>query len=249
MDIEGSHIIITGAASGIGRSLALHLADLGGKVAGIDISASGLDDLKKANPTITTYECDISTGDAVQLVIDNICADFHSVDILINNAGVMHSEPIVKMGEGGFESHDFSEWDRILSVNLSGYFYMTTCVVEKMVSERTKGLIINFSSISAQGNAGQSAYAASKAGVEALTKTWSKEFGYLGIRSAAIAPGFIDTPGTHAAINEATVKSWSRKVPLKRLGTIDEVVNAVTMIINNDYFNGRVLQLDGGLVI
>jgi 3-oxoacyl-[acyl-carrier protein] reductase len=249
MNIEGSKIIITGAANGIGKALAISFAEMGGRVAAIDLSVDGLEELKKTNPDISIYECDISVSDAVQHVIEDICEDFPSIDILINNAGIMYSAPVVKMGEKGFESHDFEEWDRILSVNLSGYFYMSACVLKKMISERTKGLIINFSSISAQGNAGQSAYAASKAGVEALTKTWAKEFGYLGIRSTAIAPGFIDTPGTHAAINEATVKSWSRKVPLKRLGAIDEVVNAVTMIINNDYFNGRILQLDGGLVI
>jgi len=249
MNIDKSSIIITGAANGIGRALALKFSSMGGRVSAIDISVSGLKKLKKKSPSIEIYNCDISDGEAVKSTVDKIYYDCKSIDILINNAGIMHSAPVVKMGENGFDSHDYKEWDKIISINLSGYFYMATAVLNKMVTDRTKGVVVNFSSISARGNAGQSAYAASKAAVEALTKTWAKEFGYMGIRSVAIAPGFIDTEGTHEAINEATVKSWKRKVPLKRLGTIEEVVDAVHMIVTNNYFNGRVLQLDGGLVI
>ena len=153
------------------------------------------------------------------------------------------------MGSEDIETHDFCEWDRIIAVNLSSYFYVTACVLKKMVSQRTKGVIVSISSISARGNAGQSAYSASKAGIEALTKTWAKELGPLGIRAVCIAPGFIDTEGTHGAISEAMIKSWKRKVPLKRLGTIEEITNAVTMMIENEFFNGKILELDGGLVI
>jgi 3-oxoacyl-[acyl-carrier protein] reductase len=249
MKINKSNIIITGAANGIGKALALNFASMGGKVAAIDISSSGLEKLKQKVPSVEIYNCDISDGNEVQRTVDKIYDNFKTIDILINNAGVMHSAPVVRMGKNGFDSHDYGEWDKIISVNLTGYFYMATAVLNKMVTDRTKGVIVNFSSISANGNAGQSAYAASKAAVEALTKTWAKEFGYFGIRSVAIAPGFIDTEGTHEAINDATLKSWEKKVPLKRLGTIEEVVNAVSMMVTNDYFNGRVIQLDGGLVI
>ena len=243
MNIDKSNIIITGGANGIGKALALKFSSMGGRVSVIDVSTSGLKKLKQKNPSIDTYNCDISDGSAVQYTVEKIYDNFKAIDVLINNAGIMHSAPVVRMGENGFDSHNYKEWDKIISINLSGYFYMATAVLNKMVTNRTKGII------SANGNAGQSAYAASKAAVEALTKTWAKEFGYMGIRSVAIAPGFIDTEGTHEAINEATVKSWKRKVPLKRLGSIEEVVSAVNMMITNDYFNGRVLQLDGGLVI
>ena len=249
MDLEGNQIIVTGAANGIGKALVQDLSNRGSKIAAVDISEPDLIELKDQYPAICQYVCDISDGSAVQNMMNQITTELDSINILINNAGIMHSAPLVKMVEGRFEMHDFDEWDKVLSTNLNGYFYLTSCVVKQMVQNRIKGVIINVSSISAQGNAGQSAYAASKAGVEALTKTWAKELGYLGIRSAAIAPGFIDTPGTRTALSEETLKSWQKKSPAKRLGTIEEVVKAVNMIIENDFFNGRVLQLDGGLVM
>ena len=111
------------------------------------------------------------------------------------------------------------------------------------------GVIINFGSIAAQGNAGQTAYAAAKAALEAMTVTWSKELGAFGIRVCAVAPGFIDTPSTHAALSTNLVDQWKRQVPLRRLGTPAEVAHAVRFILENDYYNGQVLHLDGGLRI
>jgi len=249
MKINDSHILITGAARGIGRALAQHLSENGAIVAAVDISKDGLAEFETKETQIRPYVCDLGSSSNVIEVIEQIYKDLRSIDIVINCAGIMHSEPVVRVGDNGYIAHDFGNWQQVISVNLNGVFFVTTCVLKKMVGQRTKGLIINFSSISAQGNAGQSAYAASKAGVEALTKTWAKEFGYLGIRSACISPGFIDTPATHAALNEASLKSWAKKTPIKRLGTIAETISATQMIIENDFFNGRVLNLDGGLVI
>jgi 3-oxoacyl-[acyl-carrier protein] reductase len=114
---------------------------------------------------------------------------------------------------------------------------------------RKPGVLINFSSIAAQGNIGQSAYAAAKAALEALTVTWSKELGVFGIRVCAVAPGFIDTPSTREALSQAMVDQWTKQVPLRRLGTASEVTHAVRFILENDYYNGQVLHLDGGLRI
>jgi 3-oxoacyl-[acyl-carrier protein] reductase len=247
--IEGSHILITGAAHGIGRALAKHLSRSGANIAAVDISKNGLTEFEEKDTRVRPYPCDLGSSSNVINIVEQIYQDMGRIDVVINCAGIMHSEPVVRIGDNGFITHDFANWNQVISVNLNGVFFVTTCVLKKMVSERTKGLIVNFSSISAQGNAGQSAYAASKAGVEALTKSWAKEFGYLGIRSACLSPGFIDTPATHAALNEASIKSWAKKTPVKRLGTIAETISATQMIIENDFFNGRVLNLDGGLVI
>jgi len=249
MKITNSCVVVTGAANGIGLALSKYLDSKGAKIAAVDISEQGLAELRLENSRIHTYQCDVSSTKSTSEVIDEIAVDFSKIDILINCAGVMHSEPVVRLGDNGFIQHDFENWHKVISINLSGLFFVTTCVVQKMAAHRTKGLIVNIGSISSQGNAGQSAYSASKSGVEALTKTWAKEFGHLGIRAVCVSPGFIDTPATRTALNEANLKSWTQKTPLKRLGTTDEVICAIDMVIRNDFFNGRILNLDGGLVI
>ena len=136
---------------------------------------------------------------------------------------------------------------KVIDINLNGVFYVTANVAEKMILSKQKGVIINISSIAAQGNIGQSAYAASKAAVEALTKTWSKELGMFKIRCACIAPGFFNTPSTKESLSESMLAKWQKGVPLARLGELDELLSAVEFIIQNDYFNGKILALDGGL--
>lgn len=249
MKVENSRIIITGAANGIGKALAGRLSEGGANVAALDLSEQGLNQLVGDYGLIRPYVCDLTDSNAVSKTVEQVIADLKGVDILINSAGVMHSEPVIRFGEKGFIRHDLSNWQRVIDINLTAVFDITSRVLASMVSERSKGLIINFSSISAQGNVGQSAYSASKAGIEALTKTWAKEFGVFGIRVACISPGFIDTPATRAALEEPVLKKWSQKTPLKRLGTVGEAAVAVEMIIENNFFNGRVLNLDGGLVI
>jgi 3-oxoacyl-[acyl-carrier protein] reductase len=145
--------------------------------------------------------------------------------------------------------HDVGMWDKIISTDLSSLFYMTSNVVEKMIQKRTKGVIVNISSVCASGNAGQSAYSAAKAGVNALTITWSKELSLLGIRVVGISPGYTDTPSTKAAMNEEALKGIVKEVPLRRLGKPDEIADAIICAIKNDFFNGKIFQVDGGLVI
>jgi 3-oxoacyl-[acyl-carrier protein] reductase len=118
-----------------------------------------------------------------------------------------------------------------------------------MTSSRTKGLILNISSIAAHGNVGQSAYSAAKAGIEALTKTWSKELGMFRIRCACIAPGFFNTSSTQENVNEHMLDKWKKSIPLGKLGELNDLLSATKFIIENDYFNGKILSLDGGLTI
>jgi 3-oxoacyl-[acyl-carrier protein] reductase len=169
--------------------------------------------------------------------------------VLINNAGVLHSEPLIRLADSGLQKHELGTWDLVLRTNLNSVFYMTTCVVEKMVRTRKKGVVVNIGSISAAGNPGASAYSAAKAGVHALTHAWARELGPMGIRVIAVAPGFMDTDSASAAMSETAMRETIKRVPLRRLGKPEEVAKAVVSVIENDFFNGKVLELDGGLII
>ena len=172
-----------------------------------------------------------------------------AADVLINNAGVLYSAPLVKITPAGVERHDVAMWNKVLAADLNSVFFMTVCVVEKMITTRTKGVIVNISSVSAAGNAGQSAYSAAKAGVNALTAVWAKELSLMGIRVVAVAPGFTETESTRQALSEAVLRETVKKVPLKRLGRPEEIADGVISVIENDFFNGKVFELDGGLVL
>ena len=126
---------------------------------------------------------------------------------------------------------------------------MTACIVEKMITTRTRGVVVNISSVSAGGNAGQSAYSAAKAGVNALTAVWAKELSPMGIRVVAVAPGFTETDSTKEAVSETALRETIKRVPLRRLGQPEEIAEGVLSVIRNDFFNGKVLELDGGLIV
>jgi 3-oxoacyl-[acyl-carrier protein] reductase len=198
---------------------------------------------------IKVWACDVTDPVAVDTVLQAIFDTGFEPDVLINNAGIIHSEPLVNMLSRGERVHSRESWRRVMSADLDSVFYVTSYVVDRMLAKRSKGVVISISSISANGNPGQSAYSAAKAGVNALTRTWAKELGGMGLRFAAIAPGFIDTPSTRAALSEAAVIRLQQQIPLRRLGDLENVYLAVRHIIENDYLTGTVLEIDGGLVI
>lgn len=246
MELSNSKILITGGARGIGNFIATGLIN---KVAGviiIDNDAELLSNLD-VHVKLITYHCDITNALDVEKVITEIFEVHGGINICINNAGIIHSEPLVNFLSKTEKKHSIANWTKVIELNLNAVFYITSNVVERMISKREKGLIINISSISAQGNSGQSAYAASKAAVEALTKTWSKELGMFKIRCACIAPGFFNTASTRESLNENMIAKWQKAVPIARLGELNELLSAVEFIITNEYFNGKVLALDGGL--
>ena len=249
MNIKNKNILITGTGNGIGKYLAKELSGMGANIIAIDINKDALNSLTENSASIRHYVCDLRDSENIRKVHNIICKDYSNIDVLINNAGIMYSNPIIKMDNNGISEHSFEDWDNVIASNLSSAFYLTSLTVREMVKKRVKGLIINFSSVSAKGNIGQSAYSASKAGLEAFTKSLSKELAIFKIRSTAIAPGFIDTEGTMKALTEKQLKDWVNKVPLNRLGKKEEIFNAVKMIIENDFFNGKVLEVDGGLSI
>lgn len=248
MNIREQTILITGGATGIGKYLVENLVDRAEKIVILDKNTEALEALISSYEKVDGYSCDLTDYDNLTAVIERIY-EKSNINVVINNAGYIYSEPLVNLMSIENRKHNIQAWNRTIDTNLSTTFYVATCVVEKMVTSRTKGLLINISSISASGNIGQSAYSAAKAGINALTTTWSKELAMFGIRSAAIAPGFFETESAHKAVSEAQLEKWRQSIPLKRLGKVKEILSAVEFIIENDYFNGRILELDGGLRI
>lgn len=247
MELRGKKAIVTGGVRGLGRATVEKLIENGTNVTVFDLNAAGFDELKKVN--VNCVECDVSDYDQVLKATGQYHEQFGAADILINNAGILYSEPLIKLTSEGVARHDAGMWNKVLNADLNSVFYMTVCVVEKMITTRTRGVIVNISSVSSSGNAGQSAYSAAKAGVNALTAVWAKELGPMGIRVIAVAPGFTDTDSTKDAVSEAALRETVKKVPLRRLGKPAEIADGVVSVIQNDFFNGKVFELDGGLIV
>jgi 3-oxoacyl-[acyl-carrier protein] reductase len=249
VDVRGRKVIVTGGVRGLGRALVEKLIEAGALVTVFDVDAPGLESLARAHPNVGCVPCDLSDYEQVAAATGRFHEEHGPADILVNNAGILYSEPLVRIGAGGIQRHDAEMWNKVLAADLSSVFYMTACIAERMVATRTRGIIVNVSSVSAGGNAGQSAYSAAKAGVNALTVTWAKELGLMGIRVAAVAPGFTETDSTREAVSEAVLQETVKRVPLRRLGRPDEIADGILAVIANDFFNGKILELDGGLRI
>lgn len=248
MELSKSKILVTGGGRGIGNYLAHELVKKASRIIVLDNNDELLANIRQTDQLLK-FKCDLTDPSNVQLVINKIFQDHGGVNVLINNAGIIHSELLINFLSKDDKKHNLTNWKKIVDINLNAVFYITASVVEHIVAKKTNGLIINISSVSAQGNVGQSAYSATKAAVEALTKTWSKELGMFKIRSTCIAPGFFDTPSTHESLSENTLNKWQKSVPLGRLGNLNELLSAVEFLVQNEYFNGKILSLDGGLTI
>lgn len=248
MDSTQSKIIITGAASGFGLYLAEYLKTKAGKLILIDINQEGLQRFS-GQENISTFQCDLTNYESTGNTIKEIFNSDPDTNILINNAGIIHSELLINFFNRQDRRHSKENWDKMLNVNLTSVFNTSVNVVDNMVRNKVKGLVINISSISANGNSGQSVYSAAKAGVNALTVAWSRELSMFGIRTAGIAPGFFDTPSTHTALKENIIKKIISEIPSRRFGQLEELAKTVDFIIENDYFNGKILEIDGGLVL
>ena len=249
MNLSEAQVLVTGGGRGIGRHLVQSLAAEARRVALFEKDESAIADVSTENPAISCYLCDVTDPAAVARTVAAMENDGFEVDVLVNNAGLIQSAPLINMLEKSNRVHSAEIWQQVLAANLSSVFYVTGQVVDHMLKRRRKGVVINMSSISAKGNAGQSAYSAAKAGVNALTSTWAKELGGFGIRFVSIAPGFLDTPSTQTALSEAILAKLKQQIPLRRLGEVEHIYQTVRFIVENDYLNGTVLEVDGGLVI
>jgi len=243
--LEGKIAVVTGAARGIGKAIALKLASEGADIAFTDLayneaSQAVENELNAMGVKAKAYASNAADYADTHKVVEEIVKDFGRIDILVNNAGITKDGALKRMTE--------EQWDAVISVNLKSVFNFTKAV-QPVMWKQAGGSIINMSSVvGVSGNANQCNYSASKAGIIGFTKSAAKEMGVRGIRSNAIAPGFIETEMT-AALPEEIRKSWNEKIPLRRGGTPEDVANA-TLFLASDlsaYINGQVINVCGGM--
>lgn len=250
MQLKDRLVVITGAGKGIGRAMAQAFATQGAHLALLDLNEADLAhtaQLCKPHGVRTHhYLCDVSNETEVVATFQQIATDSGRLDVLINNAGILRDAMLVKQDNGQIKKMSLEHWQAVIDVNLTGVFLCGREAAEHMVRFANGGVIINLSSISRAGNLGQSNYAAAKAGVASLTVVWAKELARYGIRTGAIAPGFVFTE-ILSAMRPEMLERVLAQVPLRRGGQPDEVAQAALFIVGNDYFSGRVLELDGGL--
>jgi 3-oxoacyl-[acyl-carrier protein] reductase len=251
MKIKDKTIVITGAARGIGRALAVRFATQGAHIALLDMNAT---DLAAATQQCTAlgvrakaYTVDVSREADIAAALDAVVTDFGALDVIVNNAGIVKDALLIKVKDGEVVGKmSLEQWRAVIDVNLTGVFLCAREAAERMIKLAKGGVIINISSISRHGNAGQSNYSAAKSGVASMTVVWAKELARYGIRVGSIAPGFTHTD-ILASMKPEVLEKVIAPVPLKRLGQPDEIAHAAQFIIENDFFTGRCLDLDGGL--
>lgn len=244
--LQGKTALITGASKGIGRSIALKYAEQGANVAFTYLSSveqgQALEaELASKGVKAKGYRSDASDYAQAEKLINDVVTEFGSLDVLINNAGITQDTLLLRMSE--------EQWDKVINVNLKSCFNTVKAATKPMMKQKA-GSIINMTSVvGLKGNAGQANYAASKAGIIGFTKSVALELGSRGIRSNAIAPGFIETEMT-AVLDPKTVQSWRDAIPLKRGGRPEDVADACVFLGSDmsTYISGQVLQVDGGML-
>lgn len=244
--LKGKTAIITGASRGIGRGIALVFAEQGANVAftyssSVESANALENELNCLGIKAKGYQSNAADFKEAQLLADTVVEEFGTIDILVNNAGITKDNLLMRMGEDDF--------DKVIEVNLKSVFNMTKAVMRPMLKQR-KGSIINMSSVvGLKGNAGQTNYAASKAGIIGFSKSVALELGSRNIRSNVIAPGFIETEMT-AKLDENTVKGWRDAIPLKRGGTPEDIANVCVFLASDmsAYVTGQTLNVDGGML-
>lgn len=252
MDLTTARVVVTGAASGIGLATAQALLDAGAPRVGmlarnqekLDAAIATLTDVADQQ-RIVPLLADVRQQDELTAAFDQFVETAGGLDGLINNAGVLIDGGLCSVSMRGIQKYPLEKWQTTLDTNLTSAFLASQLAVERMVRKRIKGVIVNISSISRQGRAGQSAYSASKGGIASLTFTLAQELAPYKIRCVAIAPGLIDTPMAES-IPEDYRATMLKSVAVGRLGKPEEIADGVLFCIRNDYYNGRVLELDGG---
>jgi len=251
MQLNDKVVAVTGGARGIGKAIARSFADRGAKLALIDLNQSDLDavqaELSAAGATTMTCAANVAREQQVIDALDRIVAEYGRLDVMVNNAGIIKDGLLVKVKEGRVVGKmGLEQWQAVIDVNLTGVFLCGREAAERMIKLGNGGVIINISSISKVGNAGQSNYSATKAGVTAMAVTWAKELARFGIRAASIAPGFTRTD-LLAGMPPEMLDKVTAPVPLKRLGMPEEIGHAAVFVAENDFFTARSIDVDGGL--
>jgi 3-oxoacyl-[acyl-carrier protein] reductase len=247
MTLKGKTAVVTGGYRGIGKAIAIKLASMGANVVINDIGApetadDTVNELKSFGVEAQAVSANVTVEEEVNGMIAKVIEKFGHIDILVNNAGITRDGLLMKMKE--------SDWQSVLDVNLKGVFLCTKAVVRPMMQQKG-GSIVNITSVvGITGNAGQSNYSASKAGVIGFTKSIAKEIGSKGVRVNAVAPGFINTKMTEA-LPEEVKKAYMANIPLKRYGEPEEIAEVVAFLCEDRsrYMTGQVLKVDGGMAL
>lgn len=251
MDLKGKVIVVTGGGQGLGLSIAQAFAAKGASLALVDLDEGHLETasklLEEAGAQVRCYKANVADEAQVEKLYADVVNDFGALDGTVNNAGITRDGLLVKVKDGEIvKKMDLKDWQAVIDVNLTGVFLCAREAAAKMIELGKPGVIINISSISRAGNFGQTNYTAAKAGVAAMTVTWAKELARYNIRVAAIAPGFVNTPMV-ANMNPKALENLKGGIPLKRLAEAEEIALTSVFLFENDYFTGRVVEVDGGL--
>ncbi|HEY8402654.1 MAG TPA: 3-oxoacyl-[acyl-carrier-protein] reductase [Cytophagaceae bacterium] len=244
--LQGKNVLVTGASKGIGRAIATRFAQEGANVAFTYLSSvekgQALEkELQELGVKAKGYRSDASIYTSAEELVNSVIAEFGTIDVLVNNAGITRDGLLMRMSE--------QQWDEVINVNLKSVFNLTKAATKQLMKQKY-GSIINITSVvGIRGNAGQANYAASKAGIIGFTKSVALELGSRNIRSNAIAPGFIETEMT-GQLDQAQVEEWKKGIPLKRGGSAEEVADAAVFLGSDlsKYITGQVLQVDGGML-
>src|SRR5665648_63193 len=248
MELTGKVALITGSARGIGKAIALELANHGANIVINDILPKiemdkTVEEVKQIGNNVLGIRADITSFDEVENMIKEIVNQFGKIDILVNNAGITRDSLLIRMKE--------EDWDAVIRINLKGTFNCSKAVAKYMMKQKSNDKIVNIASvIGLVGNIGQANYSASKAGIIGLTKSIAKEFALRNINVNAIAPGFIETDMTKK-LPEKIREDLQQQIPLKRLGTVQDVAKVVYFLVSDaaNYITGQVINVDGGMVM
>jgi len=251
MKLSDLKIIVSGAASGMGRHFAVRLAEAGAQVAGGDVNEAGLAEtasMAKGPGKLYTHKLNVADEREVGAFVEWAHGAMGGLNGLINNAGILRDGLLVKKDRetGAIKTLSKEQWDAVIAVNLTGAMLLARDTVAKMAATGEKpGVVVNMSSISRHGNRGQSNYSAAKAALAANTVTWSREWAPFGIRCGAVAPGMVETPMTQG-MNQKARDALVASIPVGRIGSVEDLWLAVKFVLECDYFNGRTIDVDGG---
>lgn len=253
MQIQGKTVVITGGGRGIGREMAKAFAAKGANLALLDLNQADLDETARLCATLGVqargYVANVTREDAVVAAMDAVVADFGGIDVLVNNAGIVKDGLLIKVKDGQVTGKmTLDQWQAVIDINLTGVFLCGREAAERMVRRGQGGVIVNISSVSRYGNPGQTNYTATKAGVAAMAEVWAKELARYGIRTGSIAPGYTRTD-ILSAMRPEVLEKLTAASPLRRLGDPNEIALAAIFIVENDFFTGRCVDVDGGMRI
>ena len=254
MKLQEVTALVTGGASGMGRAFVLNLARDGANVAFCDLNEDGIAaveaDAADLPGQVKGFVANVADEDSVISLVSQVVGHFGKLNVLVNNAGIFRDGLLVRKDRktGELKKMSLKNWNAVINVDLTGPFLCAREFAAQCLENENGGVIVNISSVARHGNQGQTNYSAAKAGLVADTKLWAGELARYGIRTGAVAPGFVNTPilqGMRPDVLEGMLKG----VPLRRVGEVEEIYLAVKFIVECDYFTGRCIDVDGGLVV